>query len=68
MKGFKKCCMTNTVDETDDDMLRNGCEGDGNVRADCDEGTNGVSDTDWYREIESDMLCVFSVKLIVNFF
>ena len=54
MKGFKKCCLSSTVDE--------------NVRTDCEEGTNGVSDTDWYREIESDMLCVFSVKLTVHFF
>ena len=68
MKGFKKCCMSSTVAETDGDMLWNDSEEDGNVRSSCEEGTDGVSDTDWYREIESDMLCVFSVKLIVNFF
>jgi len=35
--------------------LWNGSEEDGNVRGYCDGGT------DWYREIESDMLCIFSV-------
>jgi len=32
VKGFKKCCMSNTVDEADD-ILRNGSEEDGNVRS-----------------------------------
>jgi len=46
VKGCNKCCMSNTVDETDD-MLWNGSEEDGNVRNDCevDEDTdceNGV--------------------------
>jgi len=41
-------------------------KGMGNVRSECeeDEGTgceDGDSDTDWYRQIESDMLCVLSV-------
>jgi hypothetical protein len=26
VKGFKKCCLSNAVDETDDDMLWNGRE------------------------------------------
>ena len=48
-------------------MLWNGCEEDGDVRSECeeDEGTDcggGDSDTDWQREIESDMLCVLSVQ------
>jgi hypothetical protein len=48
VKGFKKCCM----DGTDGDMLWNGCEGDGDVRGECqgDEGTDcedGDSDTEW---------------------
>ena len=30
MKGFKKCCVSSAVDETDDDMLWNGSEEDGN--------------------------------------
>jgi hypothetical protein len=33
VKGFKMCCLTNTVDELDDDMLWNGSKGDGNVRS-----------------------------------
>jgi hypothetical protein len=66
VKGFKKCCMSSVVDGTDDGMLRNGSEGVGNVRSECegDEGTDcedGDSDTDWYRQVESDTLCVLSV-------
>jgi hypothetical protein len=35
MTGFKKCCISNAVDEADNNMLRN-------VRSECkeDEGTN----------------------------
>jgi len=52
VKGFKMCCMSSAVDETDDDMLWNGSEEDGNVWSECveDEGTDcedGDSDTDW---------------------
>jgi hypothetical protein len=41
VKSFKKCCIAIAVDETDDDRLWNDCEGDGNVRSECeeDEGT-----------------------------
>ena len=41
VKGFEKCCISNAVDETDDDILWNGSEEDGNVRSECeeDEGT-----------------------------
>ena len=50
VKGFKKCCISNAVDGTDD-MLWNGSEEDGNVRSECEEyaGTDcedGDSDTD----------------------
>ena len=43
-----------------DDMLWNGSQEDGNVRSWCeeDEGTDyeeGDSDTDWQKQIESDM-------------
>ena len=49
---FKKCCISNAVDGTEDDMLRNGCDDNGDVRGECqeDEGTDcedGDSDTDW---------------------
>jgi hypothetical protein len=37
-KGFKKCCISSAVDGTDDDMLRNGSEEDGNVMSECEEG------------------------------
>jgi len=54
VQGFKKCCISNATDETDDDMLWNGSAEDGDVRRECeeDEGTeneDGDSDTDWYR-------------------
>jgi hypothetical protein len=50
VKGFRKCCISSAVDETD--MLWNGSEVDRNVRSECeeDEGTeceDGDSDTDW---------------------
>jgi len=31
LKGFKKCWLSNAVDETDDDTLWNGSEENGNV-------------------------------------
>ena len=54
LMGFKKCCVSNTVDGTNDDMFWNGSEEDGNIRSGCkeDEDTDcedGDSDTDWYR-------------------
>jgi hypothetical protein len=53
VQGFKKCCISNAMDETDD-MLWNGSAEDRHVRGECqeDEGTeneDGNSDTDWYR-------------------
>jgi hypothetical protein len=50
-KGFKKCCISNAMDETDDDMLWNGSKEDGDVRSEWegDEGTDcegGDSNTD----------------------
>ena len=51
-KGFRKCCVSTEVDGTDDDMLWNDSEEDGDVRCECeeDEGIDcedGDSDTDW---------------------
>jgi len=48
--GFKKCCTSSAVDETD--MLRNGSEEEGNIRNECeeDEGNeceDGDSDPNW---------------------
>ena len=51
--GFKKCCISNGMDENDDTrMLWNGSEEDGDVRRECEEdkGTDcedGDSDTEW---------------------
>jgi hypothetical protein len=41
VKGCKKCCVSR-VEETDDDILWDGSEEDGNVRSECekDEGTD----------------------------
>ena len=52
MKGFKKCCMSSTVDGTDGDMLQDDSGNDADVRSECeeDEGTDcedGDRDTDW---------------------
>jgi hypothetical protein len=52
VQGFKKCCVSNVTDETDDGIMWNGREENGNVRSKCegDEGTDcedGDSDTDW---------------------
>ena len=52
-KGFKKkCCLSNAVDETYEEMLWDGSEEGGHVRSEGEEGedTNckdGDSDTDW---------------------
>jgi hypothetical protein len=55
VKGFKKCCVSNAMDETEDDMLWSDHE-DGNIRTECeeDEGTDcedGDIDTDWKSQI-----------------
>jgi hypothetical protein len=36
MKDFKKCCLSNAVGETDDGMLWNDNEEDGNFRTECE--------------------------------
>jgi len=66
MKGCKKCCISSALDGSDDYMLWNGSEEEGDVSGECeeDEGTDcedGDSDTDWYRCIESDVIFVLSV-------
>ena len=45
MKGWKKWCIVNAVVGTEDDMLWNDSEEDGDVRSECEE--DGDSDTDW---------------------
>jgi hypothetical protein len=54
VKGFKKCCISNAVDGTDDDMLWNGSEVDGHVRSVCEgdednDCEDGDSEADWLR-------------------
>jgi hypothetical protein len=46
------CCISNSVDKTNNDVLGNDNEEDGNVRSECEEdkGTDcedAGSDTDW---------------------
>jgi hypothetical protein len=43
VKGFKKCCISRAVDGSNDDMLWNGSEENGNVRSECEEDEG----TDW---------------------
>jgi hypothetical protein len=52
VKGFKECCVSTAVDDTDEDVLWNGNEVAGNIRSGCevDEGAeceDGDIDTDW---------------------
>jgi hypothetical protein len=49
LKGFKKCCVCNAMDGTEDDMLWSESEEDGNVRSECEEAEGADSDTDWQR-------------------
>jgi hypothetical protein len=37
VKGFKKCFISNAMDETDDNVLWNGSEEDGNIRSEHEE-------------------------------
>jgi len=45
-KGFKKCCISNSLDGTVDDMLWNDSGNDADVRSDCEDGD---SDNDWQK-------------------
>ena len=63
-EGFKKCCISSAMDGPDGDMQWDDSEENGDVRSECggDEGTVKMeSDTNWYMQVESDMLCVLRV-------
>ena len=45
MKGFKKCCISSALGETDADMLWNGSEEVASIRSENEK--DGGSDTDW---------------------
>jgi hypothetical protein len=49
VKGFKKCCVSSVVDETDDDMLWNGSEEERNKFEEDESNVceDGDSNTDW---------------------
>lgn len=36
-EGFWECYISSAVDDTDDDMLRNGSEENRNIRSECEE-------------------------------
>jgi hypothetical protein len=64
VKGFKKCCISNAVDEVDDTLWSGVTEGGNVSECEGDEGTDwegGDSEGDWQLQVQSDMLCVFSV-------
>ena len=44
------CCMSSAVDETDDDILWNGSEEDGNVKIECKEDDTGPDVGDRYTD------------------
>jgi len=43
----KKCCITNAMDETDDSMLQNGSEKEGNVKNECKEDEDTDCEVSW---------------------
>jgi len=45
VKGFKKCCISSALGETDADMLWNGSEEVASIRSENEK--DGGSDTDW---------------------
>jgi hypothetical protein len=52
VKGFNKCCISNVMGETDDNMLWNGSEEDVNLKRECvlnggSDCEDGESTTDW---------------------
>ena len=61
------------MDGTNDDMLWNDSEADGNVRSECkeDEGTD-CEDGEWHWFVKVDTIrhatCIKCMKLMVNFF
>jgi hypothetical protein len=43
VKDFKECWISSKVDKTDDDILWNGSEEDGNVKSECEEDVETVN-------------------------
>ena len=66
VKDFNQCCISSAVGGTDGNKFWNGSVEDGKVRSQCEEGESTdcedeESDADCCRQIEPDMVCVFSV-------
>jgi len=51
VKGLKKCCISNAVDETDDNLLWNGSEEDGNVKSEHEEDEDRTMNVEMVRLI-----------------
>ena len=47
VKCVKKSCISSVVEGTDDGMLWDCSEKEGNVRSECEEDEDGDSDIDW---------------------
>jgi len=63
-EGFQKCCISNGLDGTDNGVLWNDSEGDGNGSSECkkDEGTGVKTEQCHYLvKVDNDMLCASSV-------
>jgi hypothetical protein len=51
VKGLKKCCISNAVDEIDDNLLWNGSEEDGNVKSEHEEDEDRTMNVEMVRLI-----------------
>jgi len=56
VKGFRKCCMSNGMDGTDNNMLWHSNGEEGNVMSECEEDEetdceDRDSDTDWLKVV-----------------
>jgi hypothetical protein len=78
LKGFKRCCISDELDGTDNGMLWNDSEGDGNVKNKCEEDEvtafedghstmkiKKKSDTDLYRQKKCHM-CKIYIYIYIN--
>jgi len=52
VKGFRTCCISSAMDDTDDNILWNDSEEDGNVRSECKEGDTDPECGDSYTDLQ----------------
>ena len=74
VNGFKKCCISNAVDDTNG-MFWNDSEEDGDVKSECEEDErtlceDGDSEWHWWVKVDkiSHAFCIKCMKLIVKYF